>query len=303
MAALIRDQGDRGRAARKVSLRSSGGEVDVSAIARKHGGGGHKRAAGFSTDLELDELVSLPLRRSHRPARPLSMAGERRGRGSALRQAGRDNLARHGRAGAARAAAARRGTPAPSTPSPPACCWSCSGGATRLQRFLTGLPKTYRATAAARLALEHRRPRRRADRDRARCRTRWSCRPGGAPAGADDLGRAGRRRAALPQGPPRRGGRRRPSATSTSTGPSCSAATPRAPTTRSSARRGPTSAPWSRPSSDAYCAELRRTAIGPFRVEDAGEELSLDRGRRRWSPRPRRPCDDLPVRLLPAIPR
>ena len=57
VAALIRDLGDRGRSARKVSLRSSGGEVDVSAIARKHGGGGHKRAAGFSTDLELDELV------------------------------------------------------------------------------------------------------------------------------------------------------------------------------------------------------------------------------------------------------
>jgi phosphoesterase RecJ-like protein len=57
VAALIRDQGDRGRAARKVSLRSSGDEIDVSAIAREHGGGGHKRAAGFSTDLELDELV------------------------------------------------------------------------------------------------------------------------------------------------------------------------------------------------------------------------------------------------------
>jgi len=28
---------------------------------------------------------------------------------------------------------------------------------------------------------------------------------------------------------------------------------------------------------DAYCAELRRTAIGPFRVEDAGEEVSLER--------------------------
>ncbi len=27
---------------------------------------------------------------------------------------------------------------------------------------------------------------------------------------------------------------------------------------------------------DAYCAELRRTAIGPFRVEDAGRELTLD---------------------------
>ena len=58
VAAVIRDLGDKGRAARKVSLRSSDGEVDVSAIARKHGGGGHKRAAGFSTDLEFDQLVT-----------------------------------------------------------------------------------------------------------------------------------------------------------------------------------------------------------------------------------------------------
>jgi bifunctional oligoribonuclease and PAP phosphatase NrnA len=58
VAAMVRDQGDRGRASRKVSLRSSGGEIDVSAIARAHGGGGHKRAAGFSTDLELDDLVT-----------------------------------------------------------------------------------------------------------------------------------------------------------------------------------------------------------------------------------------------------
>jgi tRNA pseudouridine55 synthase len=28
---------------------------------------------------------------------------------------------------------------------------------------------------------------------------------------------------------------------------------------------------------DAYCSELRRTAIGPFRIEDAGEEIDLDR--------------------------
>ncbi len=28
---------------------------------------------------------------------------------------------------------------------------------------------------------------------------------------------------------------------------------------------------------DAYCEELRRTAIGPFRVEDAGREFTLDR--------------------------
>ena len=26
---------------------------------------------------------------------------------------------------------------------------------------------------------------------------------------------------------------------------------------------------------DAYCAELRRTAIGPFKIEDAGRELTL----------------------------
>jgi phosphoesterase RecJ-like protein len=58
VAALVRDQGTRGRAARKVSLRSSEGDVDVSAIARLQGGGGHKRAAGFSTDLELEELIS-----------------------------------------------------------------------------------------------------------------------------------------------------------------------------------------------------------------------------------------------------
>jgi phosphoesterase RecJ-like protein len=57
VAAVVRDLGNRGRAARKVSLRSSEGDVDVSAIARKQGGGGHKRAAGFSTDLEFPELV------------------------------------------------------------------------------------------------------------------------------------------------------------------------------------------------------------------------------------------------------
>jgi bifunctional oligoribonuclease and PAP phosphatase NrnA len=57
VAAVVRDLGNRGRAARKVSLRSSEGDVDVSAIARKLGGGGHKRAAGFSTDDDLPALV------------------------------------------------------------------------------------------------------------------------------------------------------------------------------------------------------------------------------------------------------
>jgi bifunctional oligoribonuclease and PAP phosphatase NrnA len=57
VAAVIRDQPSRGGGARKVSLRSSGGEVDVSVIARKGGGGGHVRAAGFSTDLAPEEMI------------------------------------------------------------------------------------------------------------------------------------------------------------------------------------------------------------------------------------------------------
>ncbi len=57
VAAMIRDKTDGGHSARKVSLRSTMGRVDVSAIARKRGGGGHRRAAGFSTDLEYPELV------------------------------------------------------------------------------------------------------------------------------------------------------------------------------------------------------------------------------------------------------
>ena len=57
MAAVIRDKTDGGRSARKVSLRSTDGAVDVSAIARVHGGGGHRRAAGFGTDMPYAELV------------------------------------------------------------------------------------------------------------------------------------------------------------------------------------------------------------------------------------------------------
>jgi phosphoesterase RecJ-like protein len=57
VAAAVRDQSDGGRAARKVSMRSTDGQVDVSSIARRHGGGGHQRAAGFGTDLEYEQVV------------------------------------------------------------------------------------------------------------------------------------------------------------------------------------------------------------------------------------------------------
>jgi len=42
-----------------VSLRSSVDELDVSAIARRFGGGGHRQAAGFSSELPIDEIVAI----------------------------------------------------------------------------------------------------------------------------------------------------------------------------------------------------------------------------------------------------
>ena len=57
VAGLIRDLLSDGGTTRKVSLRATDDRVDVSRIARALGGGGHRRAAGFSTDLDFPELV------------------------------------------------------------------------------------------------------------------------------------------------------------------------------------------------------------------------------------------------------
>jgi phosphoesterase RecJ-like protein len=58
VAALVRELTDPEKAGRsKVSLRSGDGTIDVSAIARAGGGGGHRQAAGFTTGLTDDELV------------------------------------------------------------------------------------------------------------------------------------------------------------------------------------------------------------------------------------------------------
>ena len=40
-----------------MSLRASVDEIDVSAIARKSGGGGHRPAAGFSSDASIEEIT------------------------------------------------------------------------------------------------------------------------------------------------------------------------------------------------------------------------------------------------------
>ncbi len=57
VAAVVRDQVSRGRAARKISLRAGDPHTDVSALARRFGGGGHVRAAGCSTELDFSEIV------------------------------------------------------------------------------------------------------------------------------------------------------------------------------------------------------------------------------------------------------
>jgi bifunctional oligoribonuclease and PAP phosphatase NrnA len=66
MAALVRDrlaapgepaEAGNGERLRKVSLRASDIRVDVSAIARAEGGGGHRAAAGFNTSMPWDELI------------------------------------------------------------------------------------------------------------------------------------------------------------------------------------------------------------------------------------------------------
>jgi phosphoesterase RecJ-like protein len=59
VAALVRDRlGPERAGKRKVSLRATDERVDVSAIARTQGGGGHRQAAGFGTDMPAAELVA-----------------------------------------------------------------------------------------------------------------------------------------------------------------------------------------------------------------------------------------------------
>jgi phosphoesterase RecJ-like protein len=57
MAALIREPPREAGPTRRVSLRASHDELDVSAIARKSNGGGHRQAAGFSSEASIEEIT------------------------------------------------------------------------------------------------------------------------------------------------------------------------------------------------------------------------------------------------------
>src|SRR3954451_7129747 len=57
MVALIREPPRGEGPARRISLRSSHDEVDVSAIAAQSGGGGHRQAAGFSSEEPIEAII------------------------------------------------------------------------------------------------------------------------------------------------------------------------------------------------------------------------------------------------------
>ena len=57
MAALIRSRRGTKAPPLRVSMRANADELDVSAIARKSGGGGHRQAAGFSSEGTIEEVT------------------------------------------------------------------------------------------------------------------------------------------------------------------------------------------------------------------------------------------------------
>jgi phosphoesterase RecJ-like protein len=59
LAVMIREPPRDTGPARKVSLRASVDELDVSVIARLFGGGGHRQAAGFSSDASVEEITEI----------------------------------------------------------------------------------------------------------------------------------------------------------------------------------------------------------------------------------------------------
>jgi phosphoesterase RecJ-like protein len=68
MAVLIREPPRGDGPTRRVSLRASIDELDVSAIARQSGGGGHRQAAGFSSEASIEEITEF-VRREFAAAR------------------------------------------------------------------------------------------------------------------------------------------------------------------------------------------------------------------------------------------
>ena len=130
MAALIREPPRGGSPARRISLRASHDELDVSAIARESGGGGHRQAAGFSSDDSIDEITascgaSSSLRRLRRAD---AAEGPRAERDHPRRQAGRAFVVRGHGACPRRGLGTKMGHAGTLDPSRRDCCFCSPGG-------------------------------------------------------------------------------------------------------------------------------------------------------------------------------
>ena len=148
LVALVRELPAGAGAARKGSLRSHPDGVDVSAIARSFGGGGHRRAAGFSTDLAMDEItrriVDAFVAAERQPRRLMAIPKALEPTGvDPRRQAGRALVVRRRRRRPARGPGAKTGHAGTLDPFATGLLVLLSGRATSLQDRFMKLDKRY----------------------------------------------------------------------------------------------------------------------------------------------------------------
>ena len=292
------------RDAQGVACAPPTASVDVSRVARAFGGGGHPQAAGFSTAVPFPELVEPAPRARARAARgrlaPLPMDG-------VLLRAKPAGVTSHDvvaeRAPRAARAARRSAMPGTLDPFATGLLLVLVGRATRAQRFLMGLPKTYRAVARLGLDVDT------GDRDGELTETGRLPEPleipvgraAAAPAGL--LGREGGRaarlragaaRARTPEldaapghGPPRRaalarGRARRVRDRVLRRAPTCARSSPTWATPTATSSSGPRSARsgWRTPDPSACCRSREALAFLPERALRAEEAEAVSHGRR-----------------------
>ncbi|MBK8295018.1 MAG: hypothetical protein IPK93_09705 [Solirubrobacterales bacterium] len=142
VAAVVRDQVSRGRAARKISLRAGDDHTDVSVLARKFGGGGHVRPRVVRPSWSF-RTSCRDLQRPGRTACNLKIRAESGVLWSTNRPESRP-MTWSPRSARARGKVGHAGT---LDPFATGVLTILLGRATRLQRYLLGLSKTYIATA------------------------------------------------------------------------------------------------------------------------------------------------------------
>ena len=259
----------------------------MSAIARKSGGGGHRQAAGFSSETSVEEIIDFIRREFLAPGR-LAVETPKRPRPRTARTASAVVLlvdkpagpvVVRGRRGAARALRPRRpATPGRSIRSRPGSCSCLLGRCDAARPLPRRARQALRDRDPARPSHGDRRRRgrgRRGDADPADLAAALGCpsRRGRAP-GAGGLGRQDRRRARLPAAPARSRRRDAHAALVRARALASGASSRRSSSSSCSSRSGT----YVRAIADAlggHCRTLRRTAVGPFRIEDADEERVL----------------------------